>query len=133
MPQTPSAGRKEEIERLLDRAQQCLAEGQEHFAARRARQVMEIGFLACYHAASAMWLASGLYAGEGQGPGPGEAIAFGPAGNSLAAFYHQYANTKRRLDNDRKTYVNIEEVANWLRMAGWFVSRVSALARKHAV
>ena len=129
-PAGPS--KKQEINRLILEAEQCLTEAQVNFAARRGRKVMEIAFLACYHAASALWLASGLYAGEGGGPGPGETRAFGPGGKSLAAFYHQFANVKRRLDNDSKTYVNIEEVANWLRMAGWFVSRVSLLAKKHA-
>jgi hypothetical protein len=47
-------------------------------------------------------------------------------------FYAQFGHVARRVQADPLTQVNIEEAANWLRQAGWFVERIGRLARRMA-
>jgi hypothetical protein len=88
--------------------------------------------LACFRAACGLSLAAGLaLPGEPVDARPGELAPGGPAGKSLAAFYGQLGSFCRRVADDPQTRVNIEEVANWLRQAEWFVERMAELARRH--
>ena len=108
----------------MGHAQIVLDEARGHFNARRGRPAVEKIHLACFLAAAALSRAVGFdFTPEAGLP---------PMLRSLAKFYQQLSHAKRRLDNDRLIYVNIEEVANWMRLGASFIERVGQMARKYA-
>lgn len=120
------------VEPLLREAQAALAEAQAHFNARRGRPALDAAYVACAHAAHAFWRATRRPGQAGLYPVRPADWHGGRAGKSLVGFYAQFGHVARRVQADPLTQVNIEEAANWLRQAGWFVERIGRLARRMA-
>lgn len=117
----------------LTRSDAALLRGEDAFRRRQGREAIRELFLACFLAACALNLASGFDPGREISPGAlakdPHGVFAGPATRSLGRFYHRLHQYKHRLDNDQKTYVNIEEVANWLRGATTCVAAMKEMVR----
>ncbi|MFZ5586297.1 MAG: hypothetical protein ACOZHQ_10245 [Thermodesulfobacteriota bacterium] len=120
------------VEPLLREARSALVQAQAHFAARQGRLALNAAYVACAHAAHAFWRASRRPGQAGLYPARPSDWHGGRAGKSLVGFYAQFGHVVRRTQADPLTQVNIEEAANWLRQAGWFVERIGRLARRMA-
>ena len=105
----------------LIRAGKLLAQARRNFESRRAREAVSLAFRACGLAVGSLHRAKGIHLGLA------DESPTGSEPHDLAAFYQGFARFKRRLDGDRRTLLNVEEAANWIRRSGMFLDSLEKI------
>lgn len=115
----------------LKEAESILLEAKEAVSRRKSREAVRLAHLACFHAATALWLAARVkpvFSGQDYDL---TGLLSSSGTKSLAAFYRQLCTIKLRLGSDRESQLHIEEASTWVRQARHFLERMETLCKRN--